>query len=422
MTMDLLALDKEVASTVLALRTLPDDDDPASPIPRRVSTLELAARLGELVADPLAARLRAWVATLAIERVTFVDRWAAERARRSRVPDQAGDRGLPVATLARMLLTPGRDHAIAAGELDQRDDRELDPLLRWLERRSEAERRAAAHLAELQVAPVSDALVERVLDGLRGILPASTFADGIDLGLARDAGEGWPTFLTPRSVRDLLGAPLFEGRNLPNLALPAPLGASSFARAFARVAGELTFVDRDRATPFALARAPHDPLLFRRSALFATLVLEPAFHRRRLGLSPPAARQQVRTLGRAFAAWVRDAAFRCHLPALARSNNRVADFAELTERVFGRPSRSGWFGRVPRLDVEARHRLAGLLGSTRDRRTLRERFDEDWFDNPRALEELRHENCLSLVARAERPPEEGDARLLVLAVVEALDA
>jgi hypothetical protein len=419
---DLLALDKAVASCVLGLRTLPDDDDPSSPIPRRISTLELAELLAGLAPDPLAARLRTWVATLTVERVTFADRWAAERARRTPVPDQEGERGLPVAVLARMLLAPGRDHALAAAALDERDDRELDPLLRWLERRAEAQRRAAAHLGDVEVAPVSGAILERLFEGLRGLLPESTLAGAIDLGLAREAGEGWPAFLTPRGVRDLLGPGLFEGSSLPRLALPEPLGVSSFARAFARVAGELAFVDRDRATPFALARAPHDPLVFRRAALFATLVLEPAFHRRKLGLSRPAARQQVRSLGRAFAAWVRDAAFRCHLPALARSNTRAADFAELTERVFGRASRRGWFGRVPRVELEAGHRLAGLLGSTHDRRRLRERFDEDWFDNPRALEELRHENSLSLITRQERAPDESDARLLLLAVAEVLDA
>jgi hypothetical protein len=419
---DLLALDAAVASTVLTLRTLPDDDDPASPIPRRVSTLELAERLAPLSADPLGARLRAWVATLAVERVTFADRWAVEKARRAPVADQEGARGLPVSTLARMLLAQGRDHALAVGALEQRDDRELDPLLRWLERRAEAQRRASAHLGEAHVAPVSDGIVARLLEGLAGLVPESTLAGAIDVGLARDAGEGWPAFLTPRGVRDLIGSPLFEGCNLPRLALPEPLGVSSFARAFARVAGELTFVDRTRALPFALARAPHDRLVYRRAALFGTLVLEPAFHRRKLGLSRPAARQQVRSLGPAFVTWVRDAVFRCHLPRLVCSNTRAVDFAELTERVFGRPSRPGWLGRVPRVDPDARHHLAGLLGSIRDRRRLRERFDEDWFDNPRALEDLRHENSLSLVARDEPAIDDADARDLLVVVAEALDA
>ena len=79
------------------------------------------------------------------------------------------------------------------------------------------------------------------------------------------------------------------------------------------------------------------------------------------------------------------------------------------------------FTTLPRLDPEAAARLTGLLVATTDRATLRDRFDEDWFDNPKAVLELRHENHQATLVRNERPASPTDVVATLARLRETLD-
>jgi hypothetical protein len=74
---------------------------------------------------------------------------------------------------------------------------------------------------------------------------------------------------------------------------------------------------------------------------------------------------------------------------------------------------------VPELEPGAALRVAGALLAARDRRDLVERFDEDWFRNPRAAEAIRGEDG-ALPASPRAAAEEIEAGLAEL--VRALAA
>jgi hypothetical protein len=86
------------------------------------------------------------------------------------------------------------------------------------------------------------------------------------------------------------------------------------------------------------------------------------------------------------------------------ANNGQSAFEELTFRAFGAPIPGALLGVLPRVDPGAEARFFGALASSIDRRDLRDRFDDDWFANPRAHEALRHEHHLPLVKRPAPPP------------------
>jgi hypothetical protein len=202
------------------------------------------------------------------------------------------------------------------------------------------------------------------------------------------------------------------------------LGAASFARALARVGGELAFADRAPGTPFALARDAFDLLEARRSALFAGLVLEPAFHARVLGLGPARAREQTRKIARAALVWVRVAGLRALAWSALASGAHADHYPDLAERCLGRPLPPDFAAVFPSASPRSALELAAIFSSVRDRMRLRDRFDDDWFANPRAHEALRHEHH---AARAVEPepasvgdPSVGDGAALERTLAEAL--
>lgn len=430
---DLFELDREVRELAVAERqarrtpvVVDGAWDNAPLFPRKLSSLETAKELDRLAADPLARGVRDWVAMFAVERVTKGDREDVLVAFAATDPTLAGEEGFASARLVRDVLAEGKTRELALRALRTRGRQVGDTSARWIERRQEALRRAHVAVPSLPDRLVAFSketeLAEQLLDRLRTLgRSPRTFADDVRVALAREAGEGWPAHLTPRGVAELLGPLMFEGVAVGRPRLPPPLGASSFAMAFANVGEDLAFRDWDRATPFTLARAPGDPLVYRRAALFGLLVLEPAFHQKRLGMSRQAAREQVQKLGHAFTAWLAQAAFRLLLLPLATASGRHGAFEELSERIYGRPMPGAAFTTLPRLDPEAAGRLTGLLVATTDRAMLRDRFDEDWFDNPKAVLELRHENHQATLVRNERPASPTDVEATLARLRETLD-
>jgi hypothetical protein len=391
-----------------------------------VSSLETAKELDRLAVDPLARGVRDWVAMFAVERVTKSDREEVLAAFAATYPSLAGEEGFASARLVRDVLGGGKTRELALRALRTRSREVGDASARWIERRQEALRRARLAVPTLPDRLIESSpehqLAEQLLDNLRTLgRSPRTFVDDVRVALARDAGEGWPAHLTPRVVAELLGPLMFEGVAVGRPRLPPPIGASSFATAFANVGEDLALRDWDRATPFTLARAPADPLPYRRAALFGLLVLEPAFHQKRLGMSRQAAREQVQRLGHALVAWLAQSAFKLLLLPLATTSGRDGAFEELSERVYGRPMPGALFTTLPRLDPEASARFTGLLVASTDRAILRDRFDEDWFDNPKAVLELRHENHQATLVRNERRASVSDVSASLARLRETLD-
>jgi hypothetical protein len=216
--------------------------------------------------------------------------------------------------------------------------------------------------------------------------PASAFF----AAAAREASSGWPARLTHDWLRDAFrGEPRDAAPRLGPL--PGPVGGASFARALHQFGFAVRLSLASPSLPFALAREPAFIAAHRFACLFGALPGDPEFHVRVLGLGKDGARTQARILTRTILFEARMRAVRLLLGDDAAF--APADlYSELTERLFGSPLderlRGAW--PAPREDEPAR--FVAMLQVGGFRRELRERFDVDWFHNPRAWGALREQS------------------------------
>ncbi len=216
------------------------------------------------------------------------------------------------------------------------------------------------------------------------------FAPLVEAGLSRAATEGWPARLAPDTLRDLFGAgQLFRGVNLRLGALPPRLNPASFVRAAAHLGRALSEALSARDLPFVVAREPHDLPGLLWGELFALWSTSFAFLRTRLSQSPSQARDTLRVLRGARIVHARFLAARVLARESARSPGSAEKWLEMTH-VFCReelpPSSS--LARF-NVGVESPAHLAAHLAALRWEQELVEEYDEDWYENPRAQEELR---------------------------------
>jgi hypothetical protein len=157
--------------------------------------------------------------------------------------------------------------------------------------------------------------------------------------------------------------------------LPSPIGASSFARALAAFGRALRVAGHAPSLPFALAADPAFVDAHRFAYVFGALAAERAFQQKVLGNVARVADLQSRILTKTLLFEARLTAARVLGPGDRED--------ELAHDLFGGPLplRGAW--PRPRDDEPARVRaLATVLDFARE---LVERFDEDWFENPRAV-------------------------------------
>ncbi|MRG92864.1 hypothetical protein [Polyangium spumosum] len=375
---------------------------------RAVSTRSMWIELGERGAkDPILAAARSHVAALTITRVTWPERLRladAWRAKTIEIEGPVPERVSPRMTLARLLDEAVPEQRRVLADALTRGASELsDAALVHEERRAEAFRRLGIEDVDAFEVPVQPAtslarIAERVLDVTDELLPKRTsrWNDALAASLARDAGEGWPARLSPRWFQELFGKTgLFDGLTIPPFELPRLVGATSFARALARFGAAFAEADVPRAAPFVLARPPFDLRAARRAALFGALPADPTFGVRALGLGRSRARAQAEQVARALLLSLRLLAARVlfrgsvTLPHRARRER----FEELTFRALGASIPGVLAFVVPAAEPRDPTRLAGALLAMSDRRALIERFDEDWFENPRAALALREEHA-----------------------------
>jgi hypothetical protein len=164
--------------------------------------------------------------------------------------------------------------------------------------------------------------------------------------------------------------------------LPEALGGASFLRASAAWGASWKNAGAPRSMPFALARDPYPVPAFRFGFAMANVVAEPEFQRRLLELPAKSAKAQARVLRRSMFHEARVTAAR----ALFATEEQVTPsmFEEIGARLFGAPlppsMRDAWPD--PRTSDPAR--LLALLGTRAFLAHVVDRYDDDWFRNPKA--------------------------------------
>lgn len=215
-----------------------------------------------------------------------------------------------------------------------------------------------------------------------------------DIALAAGATEGWPRHIVPRLVSDLFReTDLLRGLELDPGPLPGAVAPASFPRALARIGAAWVDATAPSDQPFVVA---HDPYGLRRrtmGALFGALPAARAFAARALGLDASRIAAHRRALFGAILTESRAAALRVLLRRSAlegRSTFRESFEGRVAETfcLSMPPYAAGSLWR-PRIDTA--QRFAGILLASEEARRLRDAHDEDWYRNPRAVEELRDE-------------------------------
>jgi hypothetical protein len=367
------------------------------------STFEQVCALPE--GAPAKRELRDWVAALTIERVTHEDRVELERAMRTECHTIAplGDRAWSLRALSLEAVLTG---------IDARRDRILSDLVDiagdassratwWLARRHAAAGQLG--LASLQAveAPLAaelsiEQVVETVLrstDGQAGdaLAGCSSWAEVLMRGSAPDALEGWPARLSAQWLWSLFGrGPLAEGLNVNVPPLGTPTCGASFLRAF-DVFG--TALHRGAVAldglPFFLRERPYDAACASYGTLFASLLASVPFLRRRLGLGTATAREQARMMALAMLVHTRVAAIKAAVASCPDQERASHAHTSVGVRALLTTLPEELTGVVPRYDPRAVSKLTGIMVGAALREQLEERFDEDWFDNPRALSFIR---------------------------------
>jgi hypothetical protein len=237
--------------------------------------------------------------------------------------------------------------------------------------------------------------------------------DAIAIAIARDAPEGWPARLAIPWLEETFGA-FTRGLRLGVVSVPEAFGASSFARGCASFGAALRVAGSSPSLSFALAREPEFVAMHRFGGVFGALPSSAEFQRRVLGNVARVADAQARVLART-------ALFAARLEAgrFVIESDRGADrFEHVTARLFGVPLPAPLAGAWPAPRDDGRARLVGLLTGHALSRELVERFDIDWFANPRGVLHIR--TIASGPAR-EEPPDPAHLANATLALTRAFE-
>lgn len=356
--------------------------------------------------DPLRRSLERWIYRLAEERIDAAcilevvrERYHSEHV----ITEPERSKTTLSSVLARMLSEAPRRQAWFASYVGASGRLGAAVAKLW-ERRAEVASRMGAgdpdtiespgatvvRDAEAWLARTADVFVETVGK------PERFF----DVALASGANENWPRHITPRVISDLFReTDLLRGLDLDPGELPQALAPSSFLRALGRVGSAWVDATAPNDQPFVIA---HDPYGLRRrlvGSLFGSLPAQRSFASRALGVDGSRLPEHRRALWGAVLVESRALALRTILRRSALGGARtlretfearIADSFRMNVPPFA--AGSLW---SPRVDSE--QRFAGLLLAAGEARRVRDVHDEDWYRNPRAVEEFRDV--------AKRPPD-----------------
>jgi hypothetical protein len=420
---DLLSLDRDVARGWAALARWrsavardPEahaDDEPLDPV-RRVagkSTWDALRALSPPAAElSLRDALLPWVGALTIARLVGEDDVAwARAAADARIPFHVEPPRLVSWRQAWRGVVTARSAAEAALWLAAAGDAgdALEPIARArAEKRVEIARRLGREhpwdLLDVGPAATLRAAARRLLDATDDLSRAiwkgarGGAAEVLHGAVGREAGEGWPARLTRRWREELFGAAL-AGLKVEPPPVPVALGAASFMRALYDLGFATRLAAAPSAMPFALAREPGARAAHRLGFVFAGLAPDPEWQVRALGLGRRTALRQARVLARTA---LLDARLHAARLLLAGDLGPVPRdlFGELGERLFGAPLDPRLRGAWPGARDDEPSRFVALVESLPFTEALRDRFDADWFRNPRAWAHVR---AVSAVPAAE---------------------
>ena len=204
----------------------------------------------------------------------------------------------------------------------------------------------------------------------------------------------WPGRLSMRALVELFAG---EARwlDLPELVLgdgPALLVPASINRSLARLGARWADASASRSLPLPLAHAPSELPRRTLGALFAGLVRSAPFLVRVLGLSRSDAERAARAMAKvSLFAWRLSAArLLLREPALAGDARGVREAADThVARALLAPFPTELALVAPRLTETDPARFVAFGEAARLAGELRDRWDEDWFRNPRAVITLR---------------------------------
>jgi len=272
-----------------------------------------------------------------------------------------------------------------------------DPELRRWERRIELSHElgdASPDAVELPAADL-EARARKFLEETAGAmaeLGARDIASLVDVTLARGGAASWPSRLTVRSLAGLFDEAKWLDHVTMSLEdLPRALGASSFLRGLSVFGAALRSALAPASLPFAIAHDPFDLPGATFGALFALVPLGRSFAERKLGVTRAGLADHRRLLSRTLLVGARSLALRVGLraPTLEGPAALRGAYPELVFRALGieLPPRAAAV--LLRSRVADPQRFAGLLVAADHAARLVEAHDEDWYRNPRAVEELR---------------------------------
>lgn len=242
-----------------------------------------------------------------------------------------------------------------------------------------------------RVLDATEPLALEVHKGVRRRTGGASPAHAVFDAFARDAREGWPARLGVRWLEDVFR--VVAPRPPRGVRVPRALGGASFLRAAYAWGHALRLGGTARSLPFALARDPYPIEAHAVGGALAVTVADRVFAKRKLGLSSRAADVHARVLARVLFVTLRRMA--ADVVNATRASIGEDTIEESSGRVFGHPLPAalgacwsyGGIAATSRGAEVPRGLAARLVGALRAHdlvRVLVERFDEDWFDNPRA--------------------------------------
>lgn len=239
-------------------------------------------------------------------------------------------------------------------------------------------------------------------EALRLTEPLTAELSGLSKALAhvtKPSPLNFPAHLSAPALSDWFrDTRLLESVKLRSFNWPKPLGATSFALAMDRFGATWQRALAPSNQPFVVAVDPLGLSEQTNGWLFANLLATPAFQRRHLGGAATKQRDINRFWGMAGVHELRLRATRVltRQALLLDHRERPRALEHLGERVWGEPLHKHLVGVLPQLRSSDPQRFCAIALGTLLRQSIIDAHDEDWFRNPRAVDELR--------SNAARPP------------------
>ncbi|HET9954591.1 MAG TPA: hypothetical protein VFQ61_08805 [Polyangiaceae bacterium] len=381
----------------LALRTGPAQEHVFELLPRELSDEGLEELAESQAGDPLRSAALPIAVWLRIEHdLIEARREEAVRLRHTRFEiDQPVRGSFSLAELRRsMLADPLRRSGFLSALLGRAERLGEARVRRWeLEGELYARHSTpAARLGSASERAVSESLLKGT-DAAYAELGLQRFDAYLERALGRDVSAQFPRRLSLRTLADYFtDSPLLRGLPLEAYAAPEMLGSASFVLGMAgfgeRFFEAATHNEHAFVMRFDLRAASRAEW----AALFALLPASRPFASRYLDVPRSRYGEYSLRLGQTWVALLRGLTLRAALvePSLAGERSYLAAFRDLVPRALGfeldRRAAGALF-----VDDMAVTRLSGLALAAARARELTEAYDEDWFRNPRAIDQIREE-------------------------------